>query len=408
MQIKQQNIRAANLLRFLAYLDHQDIWYEFLHGGQGGDQLLWFTELASDEFVFEDAMQTLTRYCLVESHHQTGSYSLHVCVHDWTLASLNARIDTTQYWLAFTCLASHISLHDWDNLSALRYRRFVPHAVRLVHERFQKVGSQQDWLRHKLTETYVIARLLNEQIQYKAAERMYVRALAGDEKALGPDHTSTLNTVHGLGVLYRDQGKLAEAEQMYQRALAGYEKALGPDHTSTLRAVHDLGSLYGDQGKLAEAEQMYQRALAGSEKALGPDHTLTLITVHNLGLLYQAQGKLAEAEQMHQRALAGHEKASLSHTITALNAVRNLGVLYRDQAKVGQAKKMFQRAVWGREKVLGPHHPRTLEVVNYLRQLDVEVTENEGQNTDVGHNPSRKRTRRKNLLRLKKVKADRS
>jgi hypothetical protein len=36
--IKQQNVRAANLLRFLAYLDHQDIWYKFLHGGQGGDQ----------------------------------------------------------------------------------------------------------------------------------------------------------------------------------------------------------------------------------------------------------------------------------------------------------------------------------------------------------------------------------
>jgi hypothetical protein len=142
MQIKQQNARAANLLRFLAYLDHQDIWYEFLHGGQGGDQPPWFTELASDEFVFEDAIQTLTRYCLVESHHQTGSYSLHVCVHDWTLTGLNAQTDTTQYWLAFNCLASHIGPDDWDNLSALRYRRFVPHAVRLLHERFQKVGKR--------------------------------------------------------------------------------------------------------------------------------------------------------------------------------------------------------------------------------------------------------------------------
>jgi tetratricopeptide (TPR) repeat protein len=53
---------------------------------------------------------------------------------------------------------------------------------------------------------------------------MYVRALAGYEKALGPDHTSTLLTVHNLGLLYADQGKLSEAEQMYQRALVGYEK----------------------------------------------------------------------------------------------------------------------------------------------------------------------------------------
>ena len=69
-----------------------------------------------------------------------------------------------------------------------------------------------------------------------------------------------------IGGLFNDQGKLAEAEQMYQQALAGYEKALGLDHTSTLQTVNNLGLLYHDQGKLAEAEQMFQRALASKEK----------------------------------------------------------------------------------------------------------------------------------------------
>ena len=72
---------------------------------------------------------------------------------------------------------------------------------------------------------------------------MYLRTLAGCEKALGPDHTLTLATASSLGTLYRDQGKLAEAEQMYVRALAGKEKALGPDHTSTLYTVNSLGLL---------------------------------------------------------------------------------------------------------------------------------------------------------------------
>src|ERR1700761_8099097 len=63
------------------------------------------------------------------------------------------------------------------------------------------------------------------------------RALVGKEKALGVDHTSTLDTVNNLGNLYRDQDKLDVAEQMYRRALAGYEKALGMDHTSTLNTV---------------------------------------------------------------------------------------------------------------------------------------------------------------------------
>jgi Tfp pilus assembly protein PilF len=48
---------------------------------------------------------------------------------------------------------------------------------------------------------------------------MYIRALQGKEEALGPDHISTLDTVHNLGMLYAHQGKLAEAEKMYIRAL---------------------------------------------------------------------------------------------------------------------------------------------------------------------------------------------
>jgi tetratricopeptide (TPR) repeat protein len=61
---------------------------------------------------------------------------------------------------------------------------------------------------------------------------------------------------HQLGLLYWNQGKLAEAEQMYQRVLQWEEKALGTEHTSTLNTVNNMGSLYKDQGQLAEAEKM--------------------------------------------------------------------------------------------------------------------------------------------------------
>src|SRR4029077_8077671 len=44
---------------------------------------------------------------------------------------------------------------------------------------------------------------------------------------------STLGSMHSLGILYSDQGKLAEAETMWERALQGKEKTLGTDHIST-------------------------------------------------------------------------------------------------------------------------------------------------------------------------------
>jgi Tfp pilus assembly protein PilF len=53
----------------------------------------------------------------------------------------------------------------------------------------------------------------------KTGPSTYRRALEGKEKALGPDHTSTLDTVNNLGSLYKYQGRLKEAEAMYRQAL---------------------------------------------------------------------------------------------------------------------------------------------------------------------------------------------
>ncbi|TAQ87453.1 hypothetical protein B7494_g4230 [Chlorociboria aeruginascens] len=99
---------------------------------------------------------------------------------------------------------------------------------------------------------------------------------------------------------------------MYQRALQGFEKAWGPKHTSTLETINNLGNLYADQGKLIEAEQMYQRALQGHEKAWGPDLIFTYVpaldTIFNLGLLFERQADIATARTMFSKALRGYEQ----------------------------------------------------------------------------------------------------
>jgi hypothetical protein len=75
------------------------------------------------------------------------------------------------------------------------------------------------------------------------AEAMYLRALRGFEKARGAEHTSTLDTVNNLGLLYRKQGKMAEAEAMYLRALQGYESAVGADHPRARLIARNLKAL---------------------------------------------------------------------------------------------------------------------------------------------------------------------
>jgi tetratricopeptide (TPR) repeat protein len=91
---------------------------------------------------------------------------------------------------------------------------------------------------------------------------------------LDAEHPDVATSLNNLAGVYKDQGRYAEAEQLLKRALAIDEKAVGPEHLSVAIGLNNLSALYDDQGRYAAAEPLYRRALAISEKALGPDHPI--------------------------------------------------------------------------------------------------------------------------------------
>ncbi|KAF3481566.1 kinesin light chain [Arthroderma uncinatum] len=93
---------AAKLLKLLAYFDNQSIWRELLCAGLTDSTPSWLHEVM-DDVAFDGAMGTLTKYCFLEvqtvdAQTQLGLWSMHSCVHDWTLATLNRDIDAEKYW----------------------------------------------------------------------------------------------------------------------------------------------------------------------------------------------------------------------------------------------------------------------------------------------------------------------
>ncbi|KAH8589506.1 hypothetical protein B0O99DRAFT_692400 [Bisporella sp. PMI_857] len=368
-RVEQRNGLSAKLLRLWAYFDNQDLWFELFRHSDSMDPD-WIRELVKDELSFHGAVRALSDYGLVEADKssqeriESRGYSIHGCVHSWTIHVLNQEWDYDLAKTAIKFVGSHVpkeqAIRPW-----LTQRRLLQHAARCSYVMLNGlvIDNGIEWAYHQLGNLY------RNQGKLAEAEQMYQRAQQGYEKALGAEHTLTLQTVNSLGILYCNQGKLAEAEQMFQRALQGKEKALGAEHTSTLDSIHCLGNLYCEQSKLAKAEQMFQRALQGKEKALGAEHTSTLQTVNNLGTLYCDQGKLAEAEQMYQRALQGYEKALGAEHTSTLQTVNNLGVLYRNQGKLAEAEQMFQRALQGYENALGTEHTSTLQTVGNLGNL---------------------------------------
>ena len=73
------------------------------------------------------------------------------------------------------------------------------------------------------------------------------RALAIDERALGPNHPGVATDLNNLAELLRAKGDYASAEPLYQRALAIREEKLGPDHPATKRVRRNLQNLSDDQ-----------------------------------------------------------------------------------------------------------------------------------------------------------------
>ena len=355
--VQRNDASAAKLLNLFAYLDHSEIWYS-LFAPVLDESIIpketlpfWFSCSMKTEFDFAQKIQILLDYSLIETRYEISSYAIHPIIHDWCF-HLNLTSNDEIASLAVSVIGS--ACHSTGSSANWLHRKRLAGHCSYVHfwigKKPQNLERNMRWEQVLYFSYHAIGYFSKEQGKLSEAEEMYLRALTGYEKAWGPDHTSTLNTVNNLGSLYADQGKMNEAKEMYLRALKGYEKTWGLDHTSTLNTVNNLGSLYKNQGKMNEAEEMYLRALTGKEKAWGPDHTSTLDTVNNLGNLYADQGKTNEAEEMYLRALAEYEKAwGPDHTST-LNTVNNLGSLYADQGKMNEAEEMYLRALTGYEK----------------------------------------------------------
>ena len=272
--IEQKNAASVKLLKLWAYFDREDVYFDLLrHANSTKDE--WIQKLAEDELNFNMAITLLCSFGLVEPDRSyqlqfgSGGYSVHSCVHSWTTFVLNQEWDERLAQAALTCVASEIPMRDAKD-SWMLQRRLLQHASR--QERLILGGKVDlkgmEWALHMLGILYA------NQGKLAEAEAMYSRALQGREEALGPKHTSTLETVNNLGALYASQGKLAEAEAMYSRALQGYEEALGPQllplYLPALNTIFAFGDLFSQTDRKDLAKVMYSRALSGYTSVQGP------------------------------------------------------------------------------------------------------------------------------------------
>ncbi len=185
------------------------------------------------------------------------------------------------------------------------------------------------------------------------------RALALQEKELGPGHVDLAHTLNTLAGVQLDQTRFAEARESSERALALREKVLGPEHPEVAASLHVLGSIVREMEDMPTALSLTQRALALRERALGPEHPEVASSATNVAIILTELGRLEESRPLLLRALAIRERVQGPDHVEVGVALNGLGVLAFLRHENEEALHSFQRSLAIKEKAVGKAHPST-------------------------------------------------
>ena len=143
---------SAQLLRLWAYFDNQDLWFELLQHSDPEDPD-WIRELVEDELSFHGAMRVLSDHGLVEVDKssqellESHGYSIHGCVHSWTVHVLNQEWDYDLARIAVNSVALHVpgaqAIRPW-----LTQRRLLQHAARCSYIMLNGLSGTMAWHGH--------------------------------------------------------------------------------------------------------------------------------------------------------------------------------------------------------------------------------------------------------------------
>ncbi|CAM9235730.1 unnamed protein product [Ectocarpus sp. 12 AP-2014] len=211
-----------------------------------------------------------------------------------------------------------------------------------------------------------LAHVLMEQGKYGEAKALYMRSLAVEEQAYGPDHPNVAIHLNNLAELLRNQGTYMGAEPLHVRSLAIREKTLGPDHPCVATDLNNWAGLLATRGKYQEAEPLHVRSLAIREKVYGPDHPAVAASLNNLAALLRSQGKYEEAEPLLERSQAIRGKALGRKHPDLARSLSNRAMLLSDQGKHEEAESLYVRSLAIYERVFGPDHAAVAAALDNL------------------------------------------
>ncbi|GFF66782.1 hypothetical protein IFM62136_06737 [Aspergillus lentulus] len=271
------NELAANLLRFCAYFDNKGLWFELFQMGNELDKPEWLQRLTEDEFEFDVAVRILREHALVEEqaggrHGESGSirFSIHNCVHSWTIHVLNENWNYGMSSVALGCIASKIPQKSTPSFWHIS-QRLLAHANRIVDLFSQKrliqvytetqLEQMRDVIEAQVEQMQGVIYFFLERDRPETVEKMCISLHEQVEKMFGYYHPATFTLKWLMISIFTSLKNYDEAETLCNRTLSRFNN--NPD-VNEGRAKRSFTLL------LAQICMLRGQTEKGEELLLGP------------------------------------------------------------------------------------------------------------------------------------------
>jgi serine/threonine protein kinase len=217
-----------------------------------------------------------------------------------------------------------------------------------------------------LTGKRFLAFALQSQGQYDEADKIQRPVLDAMRRILGREHIETLLATNEMANITKDKGDLPAAEKLYREAMETSRRLFGPEDQNTLLATSNLAAILRDEGHRVEAERMLRELLEAKRRVLGPEHPQTLTVMHNLADVLADLGKNAESEKLYRQTIELKRRVRGPESPTTLSSMRALGYLLHGEGRNAEAEKIQREVLQAGQQAFGREHPFMLETMGAL------------------------------------------
>jgi tetratricopeptide (TPR) repeat protein len=289
-QIERDSPESASLLKLMGTLHWQDIPQYLL---QQGD--------LEDEDDFQDAMNPLVAFSLVQKSPDSKTFSMHRLIH--------IAIKSWDQTLEFECVAERylvrvFPLLDINRVSIeqrQRCRQLLPHAQAIIDALAKQDESSLPSIQLKFRISLYMSVLGQYRRSRELGQRLIgpVRELSGrGQSEISPsvleDHITRMFLLEGNDKVALDRS---------QKALDQRKEVLLPDNPDLIRAKDLVAMSLMAQGNNKEAETQLREAHEALEKARGKRDLETILVLLSLAVAYSEQQRWELSVEAYQAAL---------------------------------------------------------------------------------------------------------